>query len=58
MPRSKETETERGTGVKLRPKSDWTSLMDIAGMHLSLAFFECLKYENIYRLPLGRVQKD
>ena len=33
MPRPKVSETEKETGVKLRPKSDWTSLTDMDGMH-------------------------
>ena len=43
---------------KIEAKIILDILMNIAGMYLSLAFFEYLKYVNIYRLPLGRVQKD
>ena len=33
MQHLKVSETEKETGVNLRPKSDWTSLMDMDGMH-------------------------
>ena len=51
MPRAKEfLYFQLETGVKLRPKSNWTSLMIMDGMRLSFAFhqvFEIRKHLSI-----------